>query len=93
MAAWTEAIASRCVCVCGDGSGEDELGRVVDDVAGLPRPAAGGFKLEEIHLPDAVAAGGQLDERLAAPGGEIAALGDVVDRQRQAGLAQDPQAS
>jgi hypothetical protein len=39
---------------------------LVDDVPGAPGPAAAGFQLEEVHLPDAVAPGGQLDERLAA---------------------------
>ncbi len=76
----------------GDRPGEHELGRVVDDVTGAPCPATRGLELEEVHLPDAVAARGQLDERRASRASEVAALADVVDREGQAGLTEDPQA-
>jgi hypothetical protein len=76
----------------GDGPGEHQLGRVVDHVPGSPRPAAGGLKLEEVGLPDAIAARRDGDERFAARLGEVAALGDVVDREHQPGGPQDPQA-
>jgi len=58
----------------GDGASEHEHGGVVDDITRAPGAAAGGLELEEVHLPDPVAAGGQLHQRLAAPGGEIAPL-------------------
>ena len=76
----------------GDRAGEHELAGVVDDVAGAPGAAAGRLKLKEVGLPDLVAARRDGDERLAARAGQIAALGDVVDRQHQPGLAQDAQA-
>jgi hypothetical protein len=53
---------------------ERDLGRVVDDPAEIPDALAGGLKLREVHLPDAVAARDRLDERLAALACEHAAL-------------------
>jgi len=45
----------------------------------------------EIHLPNAVPAGRQLNERLPPRAGQVAALTHVVDREHEAFLAQYPQ--
>ena len=54
--------------------------------------AAGGLKLKEVHLPDAVAAGDRSDERGAPSGGEVLAFAGVVDREHQTGFSEDAQA-